>query len=74
MIATRCKFKVAEVTLMSWCEKVKLRAEYDPALPEDQSFSEATPTGDMEFAVTNKGLHGQFKPGQFYYIDLVPVE
>jgi hypothetical protein len=56
-------------------QEIHLQARYDPnKSPEDQSFAESTPSGEMKFTVTNQTVIDQFKPGQEYYIDLVPVE
>lgn len=71
---TRCKFRVQKVAVTEWPgEEVTLEARYDPNRnPEDVNFAVATPTGTMTFNVTNPAVLGQFKPGQEYYIDLIP--
>ena len=71
---SRCKFRVSSVTLLMNAEEVILRPEYDPNDPEDTRFSAATPSGKMEIMISNPALLGMFKPGQFYYLDLTPVE
>ena len=78
MSIARCKFRVSEVTQpdrrdASW-EKVKLQAQYDENDPEDTRFAKATPSGQMEFVLSNPNLLGKLKQGQVYYVDLTPVE
>lgn len=41
--------------------------------PENVSFSQATPTGNLEFLVTNPVVVGTIEPGAFYYLDLIPA-
>ena len=74
MSRVRAKFTVSEVTLTNYgAEKVTLTPDYDDDSPEDQRFSAATPVGKFMMDVTNKALHGTFRPGQAYYIDLTAV-
>lgn len=40
---------------------------------EDNSFASATPSGKMELSVDNKEVHGFFKPGKSYYVDITEV-
>lgn len=49
-------------------------AQYDPNLPEDQSFSKATPTGRIEMTVDNPAALEGFKLGKAYYVDFTPVD
>jgi len=55
-------------------ELVKMSACYDESNPADTAFAKVTPAGKMEFTLTNPRLVGTFRPGQFYYVDLVTVE
>lgn len=83
---TRCKFVVQSVTQHGYqnmptdrkpMETVKLAAVYDSGGrgdAEDKSFSEATPTGELQITVTNQDVIGTFKPGSAYYLDLIPVK
>ena len=57
-----------------FAENVRLAASYDTANPEDISFSEATPSGEVKIYVTNPVVIGTFKPGKNYYLDLIPCE
>ena len=41
---------------------------------EDNTFSEATPSAELKMTVTNKALHGKFKPGQKFYVDFTPAD
>lgn len=69
----RAKLTVQSVTLLSTCEVVKFVAQYSDN-KEDNSYAEATPSANAEFSVSNKALHGQFKPGQKFYVDFTPTE
>lgn len=83
-MTTRCKFQVNEVARMGWnitrkdgeparnAERVKMSAVYGDGDSENQSFSEATPSGTLEFFVTNPNVVGTFEPGDYYYLDIIP--
>jgi hypothetical protein len=40
---------------------------------EDNSFASSTPGGSMQLQVDNKEVHGFFKPGKTYYVDITEV-
>lgn len=72
---TRCKFKIESVTRHYWdAETVKASAVCSDKDPENVSFAAATPTGTLEFTVSNPEVIGKIQPGSFYYLDLIPVE
>jgi hypothetical protein len=85
-VTTRCKFQVQEVARTPWpvsakaehagkfVEKIKLTAVYDDGLSkENKSFADATPTGELSFSVTNPNVVGSFVPGDYFYLDLIPI-
>ena len=80
MTKARCKFRVGSVVRSvgasadSDYETIKLHAHYDPDDPEDTRFSRATPSGNLEFTLSNPNLLGKFRPGETYYLDLSPVD
>lgn len=49
------------------------RCATDAEAREDNSFASATPPGKMELSVDNKAVHGFFKPGKTYYVDITEV-
>ena len=55
-------------------QNIRLAAQYDPTIPEDTRFMEATPTGELKFYVSNPTVIGGFKIGENYYVDLTPCE
>lgn len=76
MEKVRCKFKVTAVIDVDYgCSKqheVKMSAVYGTD-GEDKSFASATPYGNLDFHVTNPEVIGRFKPGDEFYLDLIPV-
>jgi hypothetical protein len=47
--------------------------QYDPAIPEDQRFCEATPSGQAQLLINNPAALAQFAVGNSYYVDFTPV-
>jgi len=54
-------------------ERIKFNAVYASDSQEDQSFSSATPSGELMIVVSNPNVIGQFEPGDFCYLDIIPV-
>jgi hypothetical protein len=73
----RAKFTVYKVTEFGGGfdhhREITLMPQYDTTIPEDQRFSEATPTGEFKMYVTNPAVIAELKPGKTFYIDLTPV-
>lgn len=40
---------------------------------ENESFSRYTPSGSLEFRITNPDLFGKIKPNDQFYLDFTPV-
>ena len=59
---------------MANAQNVRLAAQYDSSNPEDVSFAEATPSGELKIYVSNPVVIGSFKVGKSYYLDLIPCE
>ena len=75
MVRMRAKVKVDSITKTQYSEKLKLSAVYSgDKNSEDNTFSEATPDASFEMSITNKALHGQFKPGETFYVDFTPAD
>jgi hypothetical protein len=55
-------------------QNIRLAAQYDPSIPEDQRFMEATPSGELKFYVSNPAVIGGFQIGKNYYVDLTPCD
>jgi hypothetical protein len=66
--------KYKSVQTGKYQQNVRLAASYDTANPEDVSFAEATPSGELKIFVSNPVVVGSFKPGQNYYLDLIPCD
>lgn len=76
--SVRAKFRCMEVT-RTWDphERIKLMAVHSngPKVSEEnKSFWKATPTGALEFTITQPDAFGRFVPGGFYFLDFLPVE
>ena len=70
----RCKFQLAEVTSYpSGGQRFKFVPNYDTSIPEDQRFAKASPSGEFTIYVDNPSAQEQFKVGEFYYFDAIPV-
>lgn len=72
------KFKVTHHTVTDFGQfgkstKVHLSAEYDPSVPEDRKFAQATPQGSIEMVVDNPLALGTLQPGVQFYIGFTPV-
>lgn len=74
---TRCKFRCESVKPAEGytepAENIQLWATYSDS-PEDNTYSLYTPTGQLNFTVTNPNIIGKFELGKSYYIDITPVE
>lgn len=54
-------------------DTVHFGAVSDDGIPEHQRFHEATPSGKLDLTITNKHLKGFFKPGEYYYLQILTV-
>ena len=71
----RCKFRCVEVRDQGehMPKLLLMETQYDPGVPEDQSFTKATPWGRMYAAVDNPAAVAQLTPGKCYYLDISPA-
>jgi len=53
--------------------EITLGAIYDTTIPEDQRYSEATPSGRIEMTV-KESVAEHFPLGKQFYVDFVPVD
>jgi hypothetical protein len=71
----RAKVSVTEVTLHGGSETVVMHPVYGgDTNSEDNTYSQATPSGKLELCITNPALAGIYKPGQRFYVDFTPIE
>ncbi len=73
MITTvRAKMACQSIEKTSYSETTKFSPVMGGvgASAEDNSFSSSTPGGKLELIVDNKAVHGFFKPGKNYRIDI----
>lgn len=55
-------------------QEITLSAVYsDKEGSANKTWAKWTPTGQLKFTVTNPEVFGQFKPGMFFFADLVPT-
>jgi hypothetical protein len=76
-MTVRCKFQVSGIKRFGWDKgrsaEVELTTVYDSSIPEDQRFSDATPSGKLAFICNNPKALEQLELGEFYYIDIIAV-
>lgn len=73
----RAKFKLTGILNQAWspdAKEYRFDAQYDTSTPEDQRFSQATPSGTIRMQVNNPAAHDYFKLGDSYYLDFVKVD
>jgi hypothetical protein len=73
----RGKFKVSSVTHHATSPgyafaEIKMNAEYGK--PEDNTYSQATPSASLTMTITVPAVIDTFKPGTYFYADFTPVE
>lgn len=72
-MSIRAKMKLTHVTETVWAppggKNLKFTTVYDTAIPEDQRFQKATPTGEITMHVDSPVALEQFKLGEDYYVD-----
>lgn len=75
-MSVRAKFQLQSITAhcFSSAKTLKFYASYDPTIPEDQRFAQATPSGSFEMYVDNPAAIAQFEIGKQYYFDITPAD
>lgn len=86
-MTTRAKLRVESVKLQGEDgkgghsqEEVQMRAvgisgAYPASgIDEDNTYARFSPSADFRLTIANPALFGAFKPGQVYYVDLMPAE
>ena len=53
--------------------KVVLAPQYDPDLPEDRRYHQATPSGQIWMQVDNPSATAEFLLGRQFYVDFTAV-
>lgn len=71
----RAKFTVTSITRYynMTGATVHFMPIYDRTIAEDQRFSEATPSGELQMFLTNAAVLEQCTLGQHFYVDFLPV-
>lgn len=72
MKTTRAKFKVFQITHNEQNSSLELLPVINGS-EENEKFFEATPGGSLVLNVVNTDVAKTFKPGQEFYVDLIPV-
>jgi hypothetical protein len=78
-MTTRAKLRLTEDTSSSWQKghpaqrTLKFTAVYDPSIPEDLRFQQATPSASATFIIDNPVALAQFDLGGDYYFDISPA-
>ena len=75
---TRCCFVVASVLKTQYDTKLNMHAikgkQDEKNIPNAEVFTEFTPSAKLEISIMNPALVDAFAPGEYYYVDLIPVE
>jgi hypothetical protein len=80
MAMMRAKMKVSKIEMFEGCEVLTMNAVCKPTgypadgSDEDNTFAMFTPTAELKMSVNNPALHGQFKPGQKFYLDFTSAD
>lgn len=61
-----------EVSRLTWPRVFKFSAQYDPSVPEDQRYAQATPSGTLTITVDNPAVG--FTPGKAYYLEFTAAD
>lgn len=73
-MTVRAKFTVTAITERAWGGKeIEFSCQYDQAIPEDQRFQKATPSGSIRMQIDNPAALDQFHLGKSYYADFTPA-
>jgi hypothetical protein len=73
-MTVRAKLHLTAITDSVWNRRtLRFDTHYDDMIPEDMRFQMATPTGHAELQIDNPAALEQFKLGESYYVDFVPV-
>ena len=74
-MSIRCKMTLSAVIAQQWGgAKAIFHTQYDPAIPDDQAFTKATPTGMAEFQIDNPKAAEQLVIGKAYYFDITAAD
>lgn len=63
---------VPETTATTWPRTYRFSPTYDPSIPEDVRYAQASPSGELRIQVDNPAV--SFTPGGFYYLDFTEVD
>ena len=80
MSKMRAKMKVSAVTIREGHEELlmnpvcKSGSYPEDGTDEDNSYAKWSPSGSLTLVISNPALHGQFKPGQKFYVDFTEAE
>jgi hypothetical protein len=67
------KMKVSTVTLTENGELLVMEVVTNGS-PEDNTYSQFTPSGSVQLHITNKDLEGGFVPGQVFYVQFTEAD
>lgn len=78
MATMRAKLQCGEVTRGAGYEKLVFHAVAAKAYPADGSdenntYAKYSPSAQFTIHVNNPALHGQFNPGDTFYVDFTPA-
>lgn len=73
-VIARTKMQLVTIADNIWGGKTfRFQAMYDPVIPEDVRFYNATPSASCEILVNNPDVIAKFKLGDYFYFDTLPL-
>lgn len=72
-MSIRAKFIVESITETAYSRTVKMRAVMAGDGKGNESWSQATPSGELTMVVTNPAAYSQFEVGKPYFLDFTPA-
>jgi hypothetical protein len=69
----RAKVRVDSVNVTTYADEIRCfpvgGKKGADGIDEDNTYSEATPGGEVKLTISNPALRGKIKPGQKFYLD-----
>lgn len=77
-MTVRAKLKLTQIKEVKYHKDMpaqttlRFDCQYDQAIPDDQRFQKATPSGFIDLQIDNPAALAQFELNKCYYVDFTP--